>query len=58
MQQRHNDQIFDLVGRLAEKIVSLSRGRRTAASDDDGKDNSLPPHNGERDDMEAWRVQF
>ncbi len=48
--QRHNDQLFDLVGRLAEKINSLSRGRRIATSDDDGEDNSLPPHNGERGD--------
>ena len=48
--QRQNDQLFDLVGRLAEKIDSLSRGRRIATSDNVGKDNILPPHNGERDD--------
>jgi hypothetical protein len=57
-QQRQNHQLFDMVERLAEKIDNL-KGRRTATSDYDREDISLPPHNGERDEPSCikWYIQ-
>jgi hypothetical protein len=38
------------VERLSDKIDNLKE-TRPATSDYDGEDNSLPPHDGERDDV-------
>jgi hypothetical protein len=50
-QQRQNQQLFQLVAKLSEKIDDLAIGNRNRTSTNNGYDNSSPSHDGERDNV-------
>ena len=50
-QQRQNQQLFQLVAKLSEKIDDLAIRNRNGTSTNNGYDNSSPSHDGERDNV-------
>ena len=46
-QQRQNQQLYQMVARLSEKIDDLSTRNVNGASANNGEDNSSPSHDGE-----------